>query len=68
MRIRVTKDDINDIRDNNSEIIFNLRTSRRFRDICKRWKKKNRKPVKQLIVYAVLKYLIEEGECDAENI
>lgn len=60
MKIRITKDEIEEIKDNNSEIIFNLRTSAKFRDICKRWKRKNKRPVKQLIVFAVLKYLIEE--------
>jgi hypothetical protein len=62
MKIRITKDEIEEIKDNNSEIIFNFRTSARFRDVCKRWKRKNKRPVKQLIVFAVLKYLIEEGE------
>lgn len=62
MKIRITKDEIEEIKDNNSEIIFNFRTSSKFRDVCKRWKRKNKRPVKQLIVYSVLKYLIEEGE------
>jgi hypothetical protein len=62
MKIRITKEEIAEIRENNSEILFNLRTSKRFRDICKRWKAKNKRPIKQLIIFAVLKYLIEEGE------
>ena len=59
-RIRINKKDIEEIKQYNSETMISIRASKRFQELCWRWRVKYRKPVKQLIVYATLKYLMEE--------
>jgi len=66
-KINIKKHEIDEIRAYNSECMMNIRTSKKFIELVKRWKKKNKRPVKQLIIYATLKYLINEDEYDVDN-